>query len=310
MTPFWVAGLLSCYPLSSLSLVFPLITGTTKLLGVIGDPIKHTLSPVMHNAALQQMGLDCVYLPLPVKKAQLKQAIAGFEAIDLAGFNVTIPHKQTIIPLLAQVSSIAKLVGAVNTVSWTGQGWQGTNTDVAGFLGPLQQLDCKWSILDVVILGSGGAARAVVLGCFQLGVTQIHVVGRDAKKLRAFAKSWQSHPLHTKLQTHTWNMLPELLPQAGLIVNATPVGMFPNMRQSPIDPAQINKIPLSAIAYDLVYTPTPTCFLQLAQQHGLVAIDGLEMLVQQGAAALEIWTQRQPPVDLMRRTLLGHFQLA
>jgi shikimate dehydrogenase len=255
------------------------------------------------------MGLDCTYVPLPVKAERLKQALAGFEAIGLVGFNVTIPHKQTIMSLLSQVSPMARVVGAVNTVWWNGQGWSGTNTDIAGFLGPLNQLDHRWSEMEVVVLGNGGAARAVVMGCFQLDFAAIHVVGRDTKNLKVFHKSWDKHPLALRLQTHTWDTLPKLLPAAGLVVNTTPVGMFPNTRQSPLDPAQVNKIRVGSIVYDLIYTPTPTCFLQIAQQHGLLAIDGLEMLVQQGAAALEVWTQRQAPVDVMREALAGHFQL-
>ncbi|NES23619.1 MAG: shikimate dehydrogenase, partial [Symploca sp. SIO3E6] len=146
-----------------------LITGTTKLLGVIGDPVEHSLSPVMHNRAIASLGVDYVYLPLPIKPEDLAVAIAGFEAIGLVGFNITIPHKQAIIPLLSEVSDIAQGVGAVNTVYRTDGRWWGTNTDVAGFISPLQTLNRDWSQTKVVVLGYGGAARAVVVGCTQLG---------------------------------------------------------------------------------------------------------------------------------------------
>lgn len=287
----------------------PQITGKTKLLGVIGEPIEHSLSPVMHNAAIAEMGLDYIYLPFPIKTADLGVAIAGFAAMGLQGFSVTIPHKQGIISLLSDVSAIAKLTGAVNTVWRTEQGWSGTNTDVEGFVAPLQALNRDWSQTTPVILGHGGAARAVVVGCTQLGCTEIHVVGRNVQKLSQFQQSWVNAPLPITLNVHRWEELPELLPQADLVVNSTPVGMYPNVEQSPLDAAAMTLLPPGAIAYDLIYTPNPTQFLQQAQEQGAVAIDGLEMLVQQGAAALKIWVEQTPPVDIMRRSLQRHLGL-
>lgn len=286
-----------------------LITGKTKLLGVIGDPIEHSLSPVMHNAAIAHMGLDYVYLPLPVQTADLGVAIAGFTAIGLQGFSVTIPHKQAIISVLSEVSAIAKLVGAVNTVWRTEQGWSGTNTDVEGFIAPLQALNRDWSQTTPVILGHGGAARAVVVGCVKLGCAEIHVVGRNVQKLSQFQQSWVNAPLLVTLNVHRWEELPELIPQAELFVNTTPVGMYPNVEQSPLDAAAMQLLRPGAIAYDLIYTPNPTQFLRQAKQQGAIAIDGLEMLVQQGAAALKIWVGQMPPVDIMRHSLQQHLGL-
>lgn len=283
-----------------------MITGKTKLLGVIGDPIEHSLSPVIHNAALAALGersgsLDYVYLPLPVAAAKLEAAIAGLEAIGLQGFNVTIPHKQAILPFLSEVSELAQAVGAVNTVWRTETGWAGTNTDVAGFLAPLQALERDWSQEEVVILGNGGAARAVVLSCAQLDVAAIYIIGRNPDRLREFEASWTRREVVNKLRTHPWQELPDLLPYAGLLVNTTPLGMYPHGGQSPLDEAEMTLLSPEAIAYDLIYTPNPTQFLQQARARGLMAIDGLEMLVQQGAAALEIWLQQPIPVDVMRQ---------
>ncbi|HLO52297.1 MAG TPA: shikimate dehydrogenase [Kamptonema sp.] len=292
-----------------------MIKGTTKLLGVIGHPIEHSLSPVMHNAALSYLGLDCVYLAFPVKPQDLKAAISGFAAVGILGFNVTIPHKQEILPLLSEVSPVARAVGAVNTVYRTEQGWGGTNTDVQGFLAPLRshllKTDTKndWSQKTVVILGSGGAARAVVAGCSQLGCAEIHVVGRNLQKLTEFQQSWVNSPLPVKLLTHTWENLSVLISKADLLVNTTPVGMFPRGGESPVTEAEIDRLREGAIAYDLIYTPNPTQFLIQAQQKGAIAIDGLEMLVQQGAAALEIWLRQPVPVDVMRQSLRQHLGL-
>jgi shikimate dehydrogenase len=283
-----------------------LITGTTKLLGVIGDPIEHSLSPVMHNAAIAHLGVDYVYLPFPVKTADLGVAIGGFNAIGLQGFSVTIPHKQAILSVLSEVSAVAKVVGAVNTVWRTDSGWSGTNTDVEGFIAPLQAYNRNWSQTTPLILGHGGAARAVVVGLTQLGCTEIHIVGRDVQKLSQFQQSWINAPLPITINVHRWEQLPELISQADLVVNTTPVGMYPNVDQSPIDAAAMQKLKEGAIAYDLIYTPNPTQFLQQAQQQGAITIDGLEMLVQQGAAALKIWLEQTPPVDIMRQSLRQH----
>jgi shikimate dehydrogenase len=323
-----------------------MIKGTTKLLGVIGHPVEHSLSPAMHNAAISHLGVDFVYLPFPVKPGDLKAAIAGFAAIGVRGFSITIPHKQAILPLLSSVSPIARSIGAVNTVYLTDKGWCGTNTDVEGFLAPLQTpptppyqggakdatsgLETKgglkggpppyqggarggsdWSQKVAVILGNGGAARAVVAGCAQLGCAEIHVVGRSEQNLGEFQQSWVNSPMPVQnLQVHTWDNLSMLISQADLLVNTTPVGMYPQGEKSPVASGAIDRISAGAIVYDLIYNPNPTQFLKDAQLRGARAIDGLPMLVQQGAAALKIWLDRESvPVDVMRQALLQHLGL-
>lgn len=287
-----------------------LITGKTQLLGVIGYPVEHSLSPLMHNAALAELGLDFIYLPFPIAPQNLQVAIAGLAAMGVVGFSVTIPHKQAIMPLLSEISSVAQAIGAVNTVTWKNGQWVGTNTDIEGFIAPLQtRYQQNWSQKVAVILGNGGAARAVVAGCHQLGFTEIHVVGRNSQKLEEFRHSWGNSPIAEKLQVQTWDDLATLIPQANLLVNTTPVGMYPHVNDSPVQLADMEKISPGAIAYDLIYTPSPTKFLQQAEQQGAITIDGLEMLVQQGVAALKIWLQLETiPVDVMGealRTYLG-----
>jgi shikimate dehydrogenase len=279
------------------------ITGSTQLLGVIGDPIAHSLSPVMHNAALAELGVDVVYVAFPVAAAGLEAVIAGFAATGVQGFSVTIPHKQAIVPLLAELTPEAQAVGAVNTVWRTEQGWAGTNTDVAGFVAPLKEWQ-DWSGKTALVLGNGGAARAVVAGCGQLGFAVVQVVGRSIQKLADFKKSWVDSPLQSSLTTHSWADLPTLLPTADLIINTTPVGMHTTADQTPLTADQLDLAPAAAVVYDIIYTPRPTRLLTLATQRGLGTIDGLEMLVQQGAVALEIWLQRPVPVATMRQALV------
>ena len=286
------------------------ITGKTKLLGIIGDPVEHSLSPVMHNAAIAHLGLDYVYVPFPVRQGNLAKAIAGFEATDLQGFSITIPHKQDIIPLLSQVSENAINIGAVNTVWHTETGWKGTNTDVEGFVAPLKLMSLDWTQVTPVVLGNGGAARAVIVGLLDLGCDRVHVVGRNPDKLARFYQSWSHTPaIASRIKIHNWDNLKSLLPAADLLVNTTPVGMSPHTDASPIDADLMEKLKENAIAYDLIYTPNPTQFLKLARARGAKAIDGLEMLLQQGVSALEIWLQQPVPVDVMRNSLKEYLGL-
>jgi shikimate dehydrogenase len=271
------------------------ITGATKILGVMGYPIEHSMSPVMHNAALRQLGADYVYVPLAVPPTDLAGVLASLKAIDCRGFNVTIPHKQTVMAHLSEISEVARSIGAVNTVWPTEQGWAGTNTDILGWLSPLHSLPRPQT---VVILGGGGAARAVITGCVQLGCEDIWVVGRDLAKLAALQTSWPQ----VKLQE--WSQLDHLLSLADMVVNCTPIGMFPRIEASPLSVQQIELLRVGAIVYDLIYTPRPTKLLQMAEAGGCQSIDGVDMLVGQGAAALELWLGQPVPIELMRASLI------
>ncbi len=290
------------------------ITGTTKILSVIGLPISHSLSPIIHNAAIDHLGLDYRYLAFPVAPDRLATALDGFAAIGLIGSSVTIPHKQAIMSLLAEITPLARAVGAVNTVWNTEAGWHGTNTDVAGFVSPLAAMQRDWSNTTVAILGNGGAARAVVVGCHQLGCGKIHVFGRDAAKLALFQSSWadiqlpiagSETPRQVTIETHLWEELADSIDKDNLlIVNSTPIGMYPQVEDSPISVEMIQGVGANSIAYDLIYTPQPTKFLQLAKDAGMMTIDGTEMLVQQGAAAFELWLQQPAPIEIMRQALI------
>jgi shikimate dehydrogenase len=294
------------------------ITGTTKLLGVIGDPIAHTFSPAMHNAALEKLGLDYRYVAFAVAPADLATALAGFAAIGVVGCSVTIPHKQAIVPLLTQITPLAKAVGAVNTIWSTPTGWHGTNTDIAGFIAPLAAIERDWGQTTAIVLGNGGAARAVVAGCHQLGCGNIQVFGRDASKLAKFAASWQDLQIQqldgqvspVRMRAQLWSELPTFIDRDNLLlINSTPIGMHPQVEDSPIDAAMMAKIGTNAIVYDLIYTPRPTKFLQIAADRGAMAIDGLEMLIQQGAHAFELWLKQPAPIEVMRQTLLKSLKI-
>ncbi len=289
------------------------IAGSTQLLGVMGYPIEHSLSPALHNAALyaraERLGIpviDYVYLPLKVDPSKLGQAVCGLAAMGWRGFNVTIPHKQSIMEHLDHISPLALAVGAVNTVWRQDQAWFGTNTDVQGFLAPLLQQRPDWRSANAYVLGTGGAARAVIAACAQLQC-QVHVFGRDRVKLESLQHSF-SEGLNS-IQIHDWAELKDQLSVCDLLVNTTPIGMSPRIEASPLSAGQVAMLPSQAVVYDLIYTPRPTQLLLLAQQRGCGVLDGLEMLVQQGAAAFEIWVGELPALDAMRQAALGQLDL-
>jgi shikimate dehydrogenase len=283
------------------------INGATGLVGVLGDPVRHSLSPVMHNAALRELGLNWVYLALPTPAAQLATVLEGLEAMDCRGLNVTLPHKQAVAALVAERSALAEQVGAVNTlVRRAAGGWHGTNTDVEGFLAPLRGLERPRCAL---VLGCGGSARAVIAGLGALGVERIGVAARRPEAWGALLESCRAWA--PALSGVSWAQgLGSWLGAADLVVNTTPVGMA-----SATDPAAIRHCPLTAeelaalrpgaTVYDLIYTPRPTTLLQEAAARGCRAQDGLEMLVQQGAAALRLWSGVEAvPVEAMRQAAL------
>jgi shikimate dehydrogenase len=285
------------------------ISGKTKLLGLIGYPVSHSLSPLMHNRAIAELGVDYVYLPFGIKPENLAKGIEGLKAIDVKGFSITIPHKQTIMPLLAGITPRATLVGAVNTVWQDDHGqWQGTNTDVDGFLAPLNRLERDWSRIRPIVLGNGGAARAVVIACMELGCKELLVIGRDRFKLQQFIQGWDGMDLSINLSAHTWSELGGLLPHGDLLINTTPIGMDSVVAGTPVPGALLDLLPANAIVYDLIYNPRPTQLLKDATSRGLNAIDGLEMLAVQGAVALALWLQQDPPLETMKQSLIDFFQ--
>jgi len=286
------------------------ISGRTALVGVLGDPVRHSLSPAMHNGALRALGLDWIYLALPVAAADLAAAVRGLEAIDCRGLNVTLPHKQAVAALVQELSPLAQRVGAVNTlVRRDAGGWLGTNTDVEGFLAPLQ---AETTASRAVVLGCGGSARAVVAGLVERNLELIQLVGRELQRREAFVASCRSWA--PQLRGLPWESaaLIEALGQADLVVNTTPVGMArgdTGAGACPLGPLELEALRPGALVYDLIYTPRPTRLLQEARQRGCRGLDGLEMLVQQGAASLRLWSGAATggaaiPVEAMRRAAL------
>lgn len=263
-----------------------------EMYAVIGDPIDHSLSPVMHAAAFKAAGLPHRYHAMRVPPAQLRGAVDDLRAREYGGFNVTIPHKQSIIPLLDAIEPFARSVGAVNTVTRRNGLLIGHNTDVPGFLSALAQLYSPETGDHVVVLGTGGAARAVVHALSTLPVS-ITVISRRPD--RTFAPLVQPNVVAMAEAGAD-------LERARVLVNATPAGMPPLEDLLPV-PADVRLTP-DTVVIDLVYGRT-TPLLDFARQAGCTCADGMEMLVQQGAAAFRLWTGVNPNVDVMRRACMA-----
>ena len=281
-----------------------MINGSTGLVGLLGNPVQHSLSPAMQNAALQALGLNWRYLALPCEGETLPEVLQGLRAVGCRGLNVTIPHKQAVTSLCSELSEPARRLQAVNTlIPDDKDGWRGTNTDVEGFLAPLGGSE-HWHNQRAVVLGCGGSARAVVAGLQTLGLSSIQVIGRRTEALLTFIADLQleSAPLSSCLETDP--AVADLLATADLVVNTTPVGMalHGDATAMPLSSDLWDRLADQATLYDLIYTPRPTAWLRWGQGRGHRCIDGLEMLVQQGAASLRLWSGvNDVPVDTMRQ---------
>ncbi|MBN1188916.1 MAG: shikimate dehydrogenase [Dehalococcoidales bacterium] len=274
----------------------------TKLCGIIGDPVEHSISPDMQNAAFSRLGLDFVYLAFRVKKEDLERVADSMRVLGIRGINVTMPHKIAVIPFLDEVDDLAAKIGAVNTVVNENGVLKGYNTDASGFLRMLSTADITIENKRVLVLGAGGACRAVACVLAERGA-EITIINRSFAPAVELA-AWISREAHRKvdvLDLSTGNM-ESCLKKADILVNTTSVGMSPVSNETLV-PEKLLRSGLSVV--DIIYNPIRTRLLQEAENKGAKVISGLEMLVQQGAEAFEIWTGEKAPVNEMRRAASG-----
>ena len=275
------------------------IKGTTKLVGLIGWPVNHSLSPQMHNAAFADKGLDFCYVAFPVKTAALKQAILGLRALGMIGANVTQPHKEKVLNYLDEASSEAQTIGAVNTILVEENRLLGYNTDAMGFLISLEkeakvQLEGK----HIVVIGTGGAGRAISVGAAFSRVREItltDVVKDKAKRLVAAIQAVRPEVKTLALEPAS-EQFAKSVEAADIVVNATPLGLRSD-DPLPLDPAQLSK---KTFVFDAIYIPAETPLLKAAREKGCRTLNGTGMLVHQGSAAFKIWTGVEPNIALMR----------
>jgi len=292
-----------------------------KLFGIFGHPLSHTLSPAMHEAAFHSLGINANYIVLELVPDAFKKLMKRSSKLSLSGFNVTVPYKETVMNYLASVRPEARAIGAVNTVFKEGKRWVGTNTDMEGFLMALMKDGgFRPSGKKAVVLGAGGAARAVVYGLSREGVREILIADCFPEKARTIANDMQEIFRRIKYRAVAagTSEVKEALQKADVIINATPVGLKPQdprvLPESWVPRARSkggiqgrdSKKADSGPKFfmDLIYNPAMTPFLKTARKKGHKTLNGLGMLLYQGARALEHWTGRKAPTDVMRRALL------
>lgn len=282
----------------------PCIDGKTRIFGLFGYPVEHTASPKMHNAGFRELGLNAVYLPFPVKPELLQHAVAGLIPLGMKGINVTIPHKQTIIPFLDHISAEAQTIGAVNTLEITDKGTLiGHNTDGQGFIRALKE-EADFSVKgnSIFISGCGGAGFAIAVKCVLEGATRIVLVDIDETRSLALAQKLSKlSPSGSVISLSAENkpVLHENLVHVDLAVNATPMGM----KETDPLPFPVECLSHNTLVYDLVYNKPQTGLIKASLDYNLRAFSGLSMLLYQGVSAFELWTGKKAPVDVMRSAL-------
>ena len=276
-----------------------------RYIGLIGYPVKHSISPFFQQAALDYYELDICYEAWETLPGELEETVSRLRHPQNLGANVTVPYKESVLPLLDEIDEVASLIGAVNIIVKRDDRLEGFNTDAHGFIQALrEQGNFEPESKQAIILGAGGAARATSFALMQEKAGSLTILNRTLERAEALADSLRSCQASTGLETKIvvlpWSTvnMPGTFEHCHLIVNCTTIGMkhSPEEGKSPLS---LETIPSTALVYDLIYNPSPTPLLQLAQRAGANILGGLPMLVYQGVASFELWTQRKAPVDIM-----------
>ena len=281
------------------------INAHTQFCGVIGNPVEHSLSPAIHNAAFQKLGLNFVYLAFRVEA--IGEAIKGLRALgNFRGASVTIPHKVAAVPFLDSVEPTARHIGAINTIVAEGGTLTGHNTDAIGALRALREGGAELKGRQVVMLGSGGAARAIAFALGTVtGIERLTILGIDSQERAALARDLQSKTGMAVQESHLEEgTLRQILPDTHVLIHCTPMGMSPKVDETAV-PAALLHAGLTVM--DIVYNPRDTQLLKDAKARGCRTIPGLEMFLYQAAAQFELWTNHAAPADVMRAVLESRF---
>ena len=272
----------------------------TKTYAVIGDPIDNSLSPNIHNAAFKKLGLDCTYIAYRVPKGELAAGVESLKKIKISGFNVTIPHKVAMIKFLDTVDENCSIIGATNTVSNDEGKLRGYNTDMEGFLDPIKKRNLPIKDSKVLLIGAGGAARAITAGFAKEKARKITIANRTLQNANTLAQF--AHKIGIDANAVTLDQVGETASDYNFIVNATSIGM--KGEPSPISTKTINE---KSVVYDIVSKPINTDLIQQSKKNGATIIYGYEMLLGQAALAFKIWHGIEAPYDTMKKSILGMF---
>ena len=280
------------------------ITGSTNIVGLIGNPVEHSFSPQMHNAAFKALNLDYTYVAFDVNPADLKTAINGAKSLNIKGFNVTIPHKINVMKYLDKLDDIAKLIGAVNTIDF--KDLKGYNTDGIGAIKAIEEIDSVKN-KNIVIAGAGGASRAISFYLAKYGADKITILNRNIDKAKNLANDILNSNLIEDIKTDSISQINDYLNDSDILINTTPVGMSPNINDKPI--ATADNMHEDLIVFDAVYNPNETVLLKEAIKANAKPVYGIKMLLYQGAESFKIWTGQNPPIDVMEDILIKTLNL-
>ncbi len=272
----------------------------TKTYAVIGDSIDHSLSPTIHNAAFRELNLDCTYIAYRVPKGELLAGIESLKKIKISGFNVTIPHKIAMVKLLDSVDENCSVIGATNTVSYENNELKGFNTDMDGFLEPIRKRNIPIKDSNVLLLGAGGAARAIVVGFAKEKSKKITIANRTLQNANSLVQF--AHKIGVDANAITIDQVGDTASDYNFIVNSTSVGM--KDEPSLISTKTINE---KSVVYDIVSTPINTDLIKQSKKNGATIIYGYEMLLGQAASAFKIWHGIDAPYEVMKKSILGGF---
>ena len=277
------------------------ISGRTEVFAVIGDPIEHTLSPTMHNAAFENLGLDHVFLAFRVTPDEVEKALQGVRALGIRGLNVTMPHKHSVTEFIDEADATVKFLRSANTILNQRGRLRGFNTDGVGAVKALKNNGLELAGKKVLLLGAGGAAKAIALTLTK-EVDEVCILNRDGTKARELANILEPFGKRVVGDELSPRRIQQELGDSDVLINATSVGMTPNASESLVKPSWLRT---GLHVMDIVYNPKETRLIQEAKAVGAKVITGVEMLLHQGAASFEIWTQCKAPIDVMRNALLS-----
>lgn len=272
------------------------INGYTRLCGLIGNPVEHTLSPAIHNTLAEKLSHNLVYVPFHVEKEMLQEAVKGAYGLNVLGLNVTVPYKSDVIPYLQDIDELAKMIGAVNTLVRTENGYKGYNTDILGLYRAMCSENISLEGENVILLGAGGAARAVAFLCARKGAKHIYLLNRSLYKAETLADEVNkvfNRDCISPMVTKDYEKLPD---QKLLAIQGTSVGLYPNIDDVVIEDKEFYKN--IHTAYDLIYKPAETKFMKLVKEAGGQAYNGLKMLLYQGITAYELWNRIEVPEEI------------
>jgi shikimate dehydrogenase len=278
------------------------ISGKTRVCGVIGDPVQHSLSPVMHNVAFEELSLDFVYLAFRVREEELREAIIGATSLDIHGLNVTMPHKNAVMRYLDEIDSTARSIGAVNTILNNKGRLLGYNTDGIGALKALEENGITLNEKKLLLLGAGGAGKAIAFHAAR-EVEELVILNRTPEKAKKLAEVLRKE-FNNKINGNAFSteIMKEELRDTDILVNATSVGMHPDGNRSLVSPSLLKP---DLYVMDIIYNPLETKLAKDAKALGAKVVSGIEMLVYQGAASFEVWTNHPAPVKVMKKAVLN-----